>query len=265
MPRALAILALSFRDGVRVYISAQSMASWAGDGDPAHTATGERAFPGPTTPPWPRSLSAMRRWASCGLRLSGPSRKTSTGRSSRRRRSAQGDAARRHLSWRPVQNAGRAACPLSGSLAVGSYADRPAARALWEHRVALEGLLLKWNMVLPGTVSAGQAPVDEVAEATVRCLLRSVPMAVPGIVCLSGGQADELASAHLNAINRLPGPLPWPLSFSYARALQTAPLRAWGGGPARVGDAQRAFRHRARCNSAARSGAYTPELERSAA
>jgi len=136
---------------------------------------------------------------------------------------------------------------------------------LWEHKVALEGLLLKPNMVLPGTTSARQAPVEEVAEATVRCLLRSVPVAVPGIVFLSGGQADELATAHLNAMNRLPAPRPWPLSFSYARALQAAPLRTWGGDPARVGDAQRAFRHRARCNSAARSGAYTPELERSAA
>jgi fructose-bisphosphate aldolase class I len=112
--------------------------------------------------------------------------------------------------------------------------------------------------------SARQASVQEVAEATVRCLLRSVPVAVPGIVFLSGGQADELATAHLNAMNRLPGPLPWPLSFSYARALQAAPLRTWGGDLARVDDAQRAFRHRARCNSAARSGAYTPELERSA-
>jgi len=137
-------------------------------------------------------------------------------------------------------------------------------QALWEHKVALEGLLLKPNMVLSGTTSARPAPVEEVAEATVRCLRRTVPAAVPGIVFLSGGQADELATAHLNAINRLPGPRPWPLSFSYARALQAAPLRTWGGDPARTEDAQRAFRHRARCNSAARSGAYTPELERSA-
>jgi fructose-bisphosphate aldolase class I len=137
--------------------------------------------------------------------------------------------------------------------------------ALWEQKVALEGLLLKPNMVLPGTTSARPAPVEEVAEATVRCLLRNVPAAVPGIVFLSGGQADELATAHLNAMNRLPGPRPWPLSFSYARALQAAPLRTWAGDPARTGDAQRAFRHRARCNSAARSGAYTPELERSVA
>ncbi len=137
--------------------------------------------------------------------------------------------------------------------------------ALSVQHVTLEGLLLKPSMVLPGTVAPRRAPVAEVAEATVRCLRRTVPAAVPGIVFLSGGQSDELATAHLDAMNRLPGPQPWPLSFSYARALQAAPLKAWGGDPARVADAQRAFLHRARCNSAARAGAYTPELERSAA
>jgi fructose-bisphosphate aldolase class I len=137
--------------------------------------------------------------------------------------------------------------------------------ALWEQRVAMEGLLLKPNMVLAGTTSPRQASVEEVAEATVRCLRRTVPVAVPGIVFLSGGQTDELATAHLNAMNRLPGPQPWSLSFSYGRALQAAPLRAWGGDPARLADAQRAFHHRARCNSAARSGAYAPEFERSVA
>jgi fructose-bisphosphate aldolase class I len=138
-------------------------------------------------------------------------------------------------------------------------------RALWDQGVAVEGLLLKPSMVLPGATAPRQAAVDDVARATVRCLRRTVPAAVPGIVFLSGGQADERATAHLNAMNRLPGPSPWPLSFSYARALQTAPLKAWGGDPARVADAQRAFYHRARCNGAARAGAYTPELERSAA
>ena len=137
--------------------------------------------------------------------------------------------------------------------------------ALWLQHVTLEGLLLKPSMVLPGATAQRRAPVAEVAEATVRCLRRTVPAAVPGIVFLSGGQSDELATAHLDAMNRLPGPQPWPLSFSYARALQAAPLKAWGGDPARVADAQRAFLHRARCNSAARAGAYTPELERSAA
>ena len=137
--------------------------------------------------------------------------------------------------------------------------------ALSAQHVTLEGLLLKPSMVLPGATAQHRAPVAEVAEATVRCLRRTVPAAVPGIVFLSGGQSDELATAHLDAMNRLPGPQPWPLSFSYARALQAAPLKAWGGDPARVADAQRAFLHRARCNSAARAGAYTPELERSAA
>src|SRR5213593_3776378 len=135
--------------------------------------------------------------------------------------------------------------------------------ALWEHKVLLEGLLLKPSMVLPGA-SAPKAPVEAVAQATVRCLRRTVPAAVPGIVFLSGGQSDELATAHLNAMNRLPEPAPWPLSFSFARALQAAPLTSWGGDPIRVEDGQRAFRHRARCNSAARAGAYTAELERSA-
>jgi len=136
--------------------------------------------------------------------------------------------------------------------------------ALWEQRVAMEGLLLKPNMVLAGTSAPRQASVEEVAEATVRCLRRTVPPAVPGIVFLSGGQTDELATLHLNAMNRLPAPPPWPLSFSYGRALQAAPLRTWRGDPARGADAQRAFHHRARCNSAARAGAYTPELERGA-
>ena len=135
--------------------------------------------------------------------------------------------------------------------------------ALWEHKILLEGMLLKPSMVLPGA-SAPKAPVEVVAQATVRCLRRTVPAAVPGIVFLSGGQSDELATAHLNAMNRLPEPAPWPLSFSFARALQAAPLAAWRGDATRVEDGQLEFRHRARCNSAARAGAYTAELERSA-
>jgi fructose-bisphosphate aldolase, class I len=134
--------------------------------------------------------------------------------------------------------------------------------ALWEHKVLLEGMLLKPSMVLPGA-SAPKAPVEAVAQATVRCLRRTVPSAVPGIVFLSGGQSDELATAHLTAMNRLSESAPWPLSFSFARALQAAPLAAWRGDATRVEDGQRAFRHRARCNSAARAGAYSPELERS--
>jgi len=135
--------------------------------------------------------------------------------------------------------------------------------ALWEHKVLLEGMLLKPSMVVPGAASARPASVEAVAQATVRCLRRTVPSAVPGIVFLSGGQSDELATAHLNAMNRLPEPAPWPLSFSFARALQAAPLTAWAGDATRVDDGQRAFRHRARCNSAARAGAYSAELEKS--
>jgi fructose-bisphosphate aldolase, class I len=136
--------------------------------------------------------------------------------------------------------------------------------ALYQEQVILEGMLLKPSMVLAGKDAPRQASVNEVAEATVRCLRRTVPTAVPGIVFLSGGQSDERATAHLDAMNRLPGGQPWPLSFSYARALQSAALQTWRGEPARVAEAQQVFRHRARCNSAARAGAYTPELERGA-
>ena len=101
--------------------------------------------------------------------------------------------------------------------------------ALFAQRVALEGSLLKPNMVLPGADHEPQAGVEEVAEATVRALRRCVPAAVPGIVFLSGGQTDEAATAHLNAMNAMAGPHPWQLSFSYGRALQAAPLKAWGG------------------------------------
>jgi fructose-bisphosphate aldolase class I len=137
--------------------------------------------------------------------------------------------------------------------------------ALAEHRVRPEGMLLKPNMVLSGASCSRQARVEEVAAATVRCVRRTVPAAVPGIVFLSGGQRDELATAHLDAMNRLPGLQPWELSFSYARALQAAPLSIWRGDPANVAAAQRAFRHRGRCNAAARRGQYTPELERTVA
>ena len=134
--------------------------------------------------------------------------------------------------------------------------------ALRRHRVRLEGMLLKPNMVLAGMASSEQAGVDEVAEATVRCMRETVPAAVPGIVFLSGGQSDEAATAHLNAMNRL-GPQPWQLSFSYGRALQAPVLDAWKGEPANGPAAQRALHHRAGLNSAARVGEYRPELERS--
>ena len=133
--------------------------------------------------------------------------------------------------------------------------------ALYRHHVTFEEMLLKPNIVLAGTTCPRQPGVREVAEATLRCLRRTVPAAVPGILFLSGGQDEQAASAHLNAINALPGPHPWPLSFSYGRALQAAALAAWRGDPERVATAQRAFSHRARCNSAAAAGRYTAALE----
>jgi fructose-bisphosphate aldolase class I len=133
--------------------------------------------------------------------------------------------------------------------------------ALRAQRVVLEHMLLKPNMVLPGTRSPRQATVPEVAEASVRCLRRVVPAAVPGIVFLSGGQDAQVATAHLNAMNMMPTKQPWPLSFSFARALQAPALEAWRGESSNLSTAQRAFYHRARCNSAAREGRYTPEVE----
>jgi fructose-bisphosphate aldolase class I len=103
--------------------------------------------------------------------------------------------------------------------------------------------------------------VEEVATATLHCLRRHVPAAVPGIVFLSGGQKDRLATAHLNAINRLPRPKPWKLSFSYGRALQDAAIAAWRGRDENLKAGQQAFRHRARCNGAATRGEYTDQME----
>ncbi|HEX4528978.1 MAG TPA: class I fructose-bisphosphate aldolase [Acidimicrobiia bacterium] len=135
--------------------------------------------------------------------------------------------------------------------------------ALYVQRVRLEGTLLKPNMVLSGYGASQQATVEEVAEATVRCFRATVPSAVPGIVFLSGGQSDELATAHLNAMNKL-GPHPWQLSFSYGRALQAPALKAWKGESANVDAGRDAFLHRAKLNSAARSGSYTPDMEKAA-
>ena len=135
--------------------------------------------------------------------------------------------------------------------------------ALREQRVALEGTLLKPNMVLSGTTCKTQASVDEVAEATIACFRATVPAALPGVVFLSGGQSDEAATAHLDAMNRR-GPHPWQLSFSYGRALQAPALKAWGGSDDHAAAGQAAYLKRARLNGAARSGSYTPELEKSA-
>src|SRR6266542_3131249 len=119
--------------------------------------------------------------------------------------------------------------------------------ALFEQGVALEGMLLKPNMVLAGKECTRQASVEEVATATLRCLRRHVPAAVPGIVFLSGGQTARLATAHLNAINRLPGPKPWKVSFSYGRALQDPALEAWHGRDENLAAGQRALHRRASC------------------
>jgi len=135
---------------------------------------------------------------------------------------------------------------------------------LYEARVALEGMVLKPNMVIPGKKAAKQASVAQVAEATIRVLKACVPVAVPGIAFLSGGQSDEEATAHLDAMNKIGG-LPWPLSFSYGRALQAAPQSAWRGKNDNVAAAQRAFVHRARMNSLAALGRWTVELEKQAA
>jgi fructose-bisphosphate aldolase, class I len=135
---------------------------------------------------------------------------------------------------------------------------------LHDQRVDLYGTLLKPNMVLSGYEASDRAGIEEVAEATLDVLSRHVPAAVPGIVFLSGGQTDEDATAHLNAMNAR-GPHPWELSFSYGRALQAPALKAWGGDPAKAEDAQKAFYRRAKFNGAARTGSYAPEMETAAA
>jgi fructose-bisphosphate aldolase, class I len=133
--------------------------------------------------------------------------------------------------------------------------------ALFEQDVSLEGMLLKPNMIVSGGACTRQAPVKEVAVATLRCLRRHVPAAVPGIVFLSGGQDHLAATMHLHEINQLEGPKPWKLSFSFGRALQDEALKAWHGKSENVEAGQRAFYHRARCNSAAALGRYSPSME----
>ena len=128
-------------------------------------------------------------------------------------------------------------------------------------RVALEGMILKPNMAISGKKSTKQSSVEEVAEKTIRLLKRCVPAAVPGIAFLSGGQSDEDATAHLDAMNRIGG-LPWRLTFSYGRALQAAPQKAWSGKAENVAAAQRAFTHRARMNSLASRGEWKADLEK---
>lgn len=135
--------------------------------------------------------------------------------------------------------------------------------ALYMNRVSLEGSILKPSMVISGKKCSRQAGVQEVAERSVRILKRTVPAAVAGIAFLSGGQSDELATAHLDAMNKMPGN-PWPMTFSYGRALQQACLKAWRGAAANVPAAQAALSHRARMNGLAALGKYSVDLERKA-
>jgi fructose-bisphosphate aldolase class I len=135
---------------------------------------------------------------------------------------------------------------------------------LYYNKVQLEGTVLKPNMVVPGKKSGKRASAEEVAEKTVRVLKACVPSAVPGIAFLSGGQSDEEATAHLDAINRI-GNLPWKVTFSYGRALQAAPQKAWSGKTENVAAAQRAFSHRARMNGLASKGEWKLDLEKKAA
>jgi fructose-bisphosphate aldolase class I len=134
---------------------------------------------------------------------------------------------------------------------------------LYQQRVDLTGTILKPNMIVSGTKNATQANVRQVAEETLRCFRNTVPAELPGIVFLSGGQSDKDATAHLNEMNKLGGG-PWQLSFSYGRALQAAPLKAWAGKAANIEAGKKAYLHRAKCNGAARSGSYTAEMESAA-
>jgi fructose-bisphosphate aldolase class I len=136
-------------------------------------------------------------------------------------------------------------------------------RQLYSQRVTLEGMVLKPNMVVPGASCPHQDTVEEVADATVNCLLRAVPAAVPAIAFLSGGQSAELASARLNAMNlRFKSRLPWALAFSFARAIQQPALELWRGQDTNVQAAQQALYHRALCNQTARRGEYSAEMEK---
>ena len=134
---------------------------------------------------------------------------------------------------------------------------------LYEHDVLLEGTILKSSMVVPGDKCPEQADAEEIAEATVSCLMNSVPASLAGVVFLSGGQSEEEATVHLNEMNKL-GPLPWPLSFSYGRALQASALKVWGSNPAKnTSAAQQELAHRARMNGYAALGEYNSNMEAS--
>lgn len=138
-------------------------------------------------------------------------------------------------------------------------------RELAAQRIAFDGMILKASMVISGKECSKQAGVKDVAEQTVRCLRNTVPVSVAGVAFLSGGQTTEQASAHLNAMNTMFKDLPWPLTFSYARALQQPALDAWKGKPENVKAAQKLLLHRARLNSAASTGSYSEKMEKEAA
>ncbi|HYD87903.1 MAG TPA: class I fructose-bisphosphate aldolase [Vitreimonas sp.] len=145
--------------------------------------------------------------------------------------------------------------------AVTEWVLKEVFQQLYYLNVKLEGIVLKPNMIVPGKKCAKQASVDEVAEKTIKCLKACVPAAVPGIAYLSGGQSDELATAHLSRMNEIGG-FPWQMTFSYGRALQAAPQKAWGGKAENVAAAQAAFLHRARMNGLASTGKWNEVLER---
>jgi len=149
-------------------------------------------------------------------------------------------------------------------MAISEWLFKETFQELYYNRVALEGIVLKPNMVVPGKKSSKKASVEEVAEKTARVLKNCVPGAVPGIAFLSGGQSDEEATAHLDAINRI-GNLPWNVTFSYGRALQAAPQKTWAGKSENVAAAQRAFSHRSKMNSLAALGQWKSDLEKKAA
>jgi fructose-bisphosphate aldolase class I len=135
---------------------------------------------------------------------------------------------------------------------------------LAQQKVLLEGMLLKPSMVISGADAADRAGIKEVAQETLRCLLSTVPAAVPGIAFLSGGQSDEEATQHLNAMNEIGGSLPWAVSFSYGRALQAAAMKRWAGHSDNVESARQVAFHRAQMNGAAALGQYSPEMEKAA-
>jgi fructose-bisphosphate aldolase class I len=153
---------------------------------------------------------------------------------------------------------------LERSFEVTRHAQQRVFEALADQGVDLQGIVLKPSMVISGSKSGNRAGIEEVARETLRCLLSTVPPAVPGIAFLSGGQSDEEATSHLNAMHNVGISFPWALTFSYGRALQAAAMKTWGGNPATFETAQKVVLHRARMNGMAAEGNYAPEMEKAA-